>query len=646
METETKKTDVVAELNKAILSFNQGKFEDARIICDRILVEEPDNVTALNILGGSFARTEKLAQAIQVAERVCFLSPGNAVYYSNLSYLHSVMGDIPKAILVMAHAVKSDTKNTVYQAKFARMVDHLEFYKLTTETDAIKEAIGICLGNPEIDAGLFSTAWHSLLLLDPVFIKFATLTTFGDFKEQAEQVDIRELVDPLNDPFLLSGLRSLIATNAKYERIMTFLRHFFISRFDGYEAELFLPFLCALAEHCNLNEYVYSATKEEDIAADALAGKLDLSAKVDMSVLAMIALIACYKDLMRLDCADSIAKASVDSHSDAFMLLIKNTVTTAMKTREYRDTISAISSSNDPVKNVVSSSVAKQYEENPYPRWRHLEIPVLTEKQKVMGRGKAILIAGCGTGYEPLNMAVRYPEAHVLGVDLSVPSLAYGKQKADEFGIDNIEFMQADILELENLGQQFDLITCVGVLHHMEDPVEGWRKLLTCLKPDGFMKMALYSEIARQPVVLCRNWIEEQGFAATPEGIRDFRKAIMDMDAENPLRDIMNWTDFFSMSMCRDLVFHVQEQRVSLPWIESVLDDLGLCCLSMRISNPYSRKEYLSMYPDDPALNNLDHLHEYEKHNPATFRDMYQFWCCRKGSVTASRPPAWFYTSG
>jgi lantibiotic modifying enzyme len=65
----------------------------------------------------------------------------------------------------------------------------------------------------------------------------------------------------------------------------------------------------------------------------------------------------------------------------------------------------------------------------------------------------------------------------------------------------------------------------------------------------------------------------------------------------------------------------------------------------MRISNPLFRKEYLSMYPDDPALTNLDNLHDYEKHNPRTFRDMYQFWCCRKGSVTVERPPEWFYTT-
>ena len=427
---------------------------------------------------------------------------------------------------------------------------------------------------------------------------------------------------------------------------MTFFRQFFITRFDDYDAELFLPFLCALAEHCNLNEYVYRCTKQEQQMVDALEEGLSLPAKVDVSTMARIALISCYKDLMQLDCADSVAKASAGSENDAFMLLIENSISIPTKIRQYHDTISAISSSSDSVQSVVSSSVAKQYEENPYPRWRHLDIPVLTEQQRARGRGRSILIAGCGTGYEPLNMAIRYPEARILGVDLSVPSLAYGKQKAVEFGIENIEFMQADILQLGDLGQQFDLISCAGVLHHMEDPVEGWSKLLSCLKPDGIMKIALYSEVARQSVVLCRNWVKEQGFASTPGGIRDFRQAIMELDDANPLKDIMNWTDFYSMSMCRDLVFHVQEQRVTLPWIKSVLDDLQLCCLSVRISNPVFRKEYLSMYPDDPGMKNLDNLHEYETHNPATFRDMYQFWCCRNGSVTAERPPEWFYTAG
>jgi ubiquinone/menaquinone biosynthesis C-methylase UbiE len=558
--------------------------------------------------------------------------------------LHGVRGHVLKAMLAMAQAVLSDTGKTLYQIKFAQMINHLEFHKITAETAVIRKAISICMGNPGIDHGAFSTAWHSLLLLEPVFIKFAALTQDGDFKAQADKVQIGELAEPLTEPFLLLGLKSLHAVDVRLERIMTFFRRFFLVRLDGYDADPFLPFLCALAEHCNLNEHVYSCTEEEWEKINALQENLDLPANVDANTMARIALISCYKDLMQLDCAGNIEESGSVSQNAAFRLLIKNTISIPARTMEYRETIS-VNSSRDFERNVVSSAVAKQYEENPYPRWRHLDIPVLTDTLRAKGQDRKILIAGCGTGHESLNMAVHYPEAHILGVDLSVSSLAYGKQKAVDLGIDNVEFMRADLLELEDLGQQFDLISCSGVLHHMEDPVAGWSKLLTCLKPDGFMKIALYSEIARQPVVACRKWIEEQGFAATPDGIRAFRQSIMDTDAADPLREIMDWTDFFSMSMCRDLVFHVQEQRVTLPWIKAALDDLGLCCLSLRISNPVYRKEYISMYPDDPELKNLDKLHEYEKHNPRTFRDMYSFWCCRKGGIAAERLPAWFYTA-
>jgi ubiquinone/menaquinone biosynthesis C-methylase UbiE/tetratricopeptide (TPR) repeat protein len=646
LNTESKITDVAAALDEAGRKLNEGQFEDAGNMCQRILAEDPENVRALNVLGASMARTGKIGQAIAVAEKVCALSPANAVFHGNLSYLYRLNGQFLKARAALANAVLNDTENAAYQAGFSQVMEHLEFHKATAETETIKEAIRTCMANPAIDAATFSTAWHSLLLLDPVFDGLATLTGDGDFTQQAEQVNTGDLAESLADPFLLLGMRSLHARGLKFERIMTFLRRLLLSRLDECDPESFLPFLCALAEHCNLNEYVYSCTAEELAMVAVLAEGLDLAADIGPGLMARVALVACYKDPMGLACSGAIAQASVDSQNDAFTHFIRHTISIPTKTRGYLESILADSSASGSVQNAVSSSVAKQYEESPYPRWRHLEIPALSDQLRAKGRGREILVAGCGTGQEPLNLAVHYPEARVLGLDLSASSLAYGKQKAVEFGVDNVEFMQADILDIEGLGRQFDLISCSGVLHHMEDPLEGWRRLLACLKPDGYMKIALYSEAARQTVVACRNWIEEQGFAATPQGIRDFRQAIMALDADNPLTDIVNWTDFYSMSMCRDLVFHVQERRVTLPWIKSVLDDLQLSCLSMRISNPQYLKEYLSKYAGDQDLCNLDTLHEYENHNPKTFRDMYSFWCCRKESAAVARRPAWFYTEG
>ena len=107
-----------------------------------------------------------------------------------------------------------------------------------------------------------------------------------------------------------------------------------------------------------------------------------------------------------------------------------------------------------------------------------------------------ILIAGCGTGQHPLGTATRFKNSKVIAADLSLSSLAYAKRKTLELGIKNIEYMQADILDLGLLEQKFHIIESCGVLHHMDNPMEGWKTLVGCLREGGLMRIALYSELA------------------------------------------------------------------------------------------------------------------------------------------------------
>ena len=148
----------------------------------------------------------------------------------------------------------------------------------------------------------------------------------------------------------------------------------------------------------------------------------------------------------------------------------------------------------------VSSKVREQYEENPYPRWVNLgldsrpmsiakvvnEIQIKVHDQKINEVKKPeILIAGCGTGQHAIGTAARFKSSKVLAIDLSLSSLAYAKRKTAELGIKNIEYMQADILNLLHLNKQFDIIESSGVLHHMKEPLKGWSVLTDCLRPGG-----------------------------------------------------------------------------------------------------------------------------------------------------------------
>ncbi len=164
-----------------------------------------------------------------------------------------------------------------------------------------------------------------------------------------------------------------------------------------------------------------------------------------------------------------------------------------LKERELQKSIAKLT----PVEDRVSLLVQEQYEENPYPRWvettgawghptpidEYLRGQFPLAPLSALGKGGKIdiLIAGAGTGRQAVEIARQFPEARVLAVDLSVAALAYGKRKSDELRVKNIEYGQADIVEIGRLGRRFDVIYASGVLHHLADPFAGWRGLLEIL---------------------------------------------------------------------------------------------------------------------------------------------------------------------
>lgn len=76
----------------------------------------------------------------------------------------------------------------------------------------------------------------------------------------------------------------------------------------------------------------------------------------------------------------------------------------------------------------------------------------------------------------------------------------------NELGINNVELIQMDILKVNLLEEEFDIILCSGVLHHMDNPSEGLRMLFKVLKNNGFLKLGLYSELGRKDIVKARNY--------------------------------------------------------------------------------------------------------------------------------------------
>jgi SAM-dependent methyltransferase len=308
--------------------------------------------------------------------------------------------------------------------------------------------------------------------------------------------------------------------------------------------------------------------------------------------------------------------------------------------RQIRQTIPELAASDDE----ISRRVRLQYEENPYPRWTKADPPppplsfdqLLRRKlpasvfQNLDKSQIDILIAGCGTGQHAIETAQRFAGASVLAVDLSLTSLAYAKRKTLALRRTNIEYGQADILRLGALGRSFDVIESSGVLHHLADPFAGWLVLVSLLRPGGFMAIGLYSEIARADIVAARTFIAERGYQSTAADIRRCRQELVALDGGARFRHVVASVDFFSTSGCRDLLFHVQEHRLTIPQIADFVAENGLAFVGFELDH-FTLQRYLARFPNDKSMTDLACWDEFEHEQPRTFAGMYQFWVQKRG---------------
>ena len=138
------------------------------------------------------------------------------------------------------------------------------------------------------------------------------------------------------------------------------------------------------------------------------------------------------------------------------------------------------------------------------------------------------------------------------------------------------------------------------------------------------MKIGLYSELARRHIVMTREEITAEGIGSSGGEIRQFRHYLA-ASQEPHHRLLTRSPDFFSLSMLRDLIFHVQEHRFTALKIQRALDELGLKFCGFESQDIVS--EFKEFFGEKANPCDLSLWHQFEESRPRTFSAMYQFWC-------------------
>src|SRR6267142_387925 len=658
----------------AVQHFQGRRLDEAERACRDVLTFDRNHAQALHLLGLIAHQSGRPDAALDFIGRALALDSRNADCEFNMAQVLRALGRTEEAI---THLTRATELRRDYAAAHLALADiHLQLGRFAEAAPRYRRALAlkpelidvyrnlgrILLAQGNVTEALALTrralAMQDAVELRALFVQCVKELGPSDIDSELRALIARALQEGWSRPSELSALASELCGHGRalsglaedrlllalmraapvrtvaLEAVLTDARRQLLARAAMPEQtnDNLIDFACALAQQCFINEYAFALSDEESVQAGELTDTLVTAlASGGLLPALLLAAVAACTPLHSLPQANLLLQRSFPPTAEA---LIVQQVVEPRQEHEIRGAIRALTTIED----AVSRKVQRQYEDMPYPRWLtagsigqpvtidwylRSQFPAAPLRATLSHGSLDILIAGCGTGQHAIETAQRFTGGRVLAIDLSRSSLGYAIRKTRELGLANVDYAQADILKLAALGRSFDLIEVGGVLHHMRDFAEGWRALLTVLRPGGVMHVGLYSALARTDIRAARAFIAELGYGESADDIRHCRQELLRCEEGSALRNVTKYADFFTTSECRDLLFHVQEQQLSIPEIAAFLRAHGLNFLGFTGAVGHA---YRARFPADVATTDLEQWHQFETEQPMAFTGMYQFW--------------------
>lgn len=102
-------------------------------------------------------------------------------------------------------------------------------------------------------------------------------------------------------------------------------------------------------------------------------------------------------------------------------------------------------------------------------------------------KNKTVLDCGCGGG-QHINFVAPFCK-EIWGVDLNTKEIAEKNTKAHK----NVKILEGDVANLK-LNKKFDMVYCIGVLHHTDDPTKSFNNIKKFVKKGGTLIVWVYSD--------------------------------------------------------------------------------------------------------------------------------------------------------
>ncbi|MBW4518397.1 MAG: class I SAM-dependent methyltransferase [Scytolyngbya sp. HA4215-MV1] len=300
----------------------------------------------------------------------------------------------------------------------------------------------------------------------------------------------------------------------------------------------------------------------------------------------------------------------------------------------------------------ISAAVAKLYDTYPFPpeplldepppgynwRWNWITAYNFCTGRKPNRQEIRILDAGCGTGVGTEYLVHLNPQAQVVGIDLSAGALKVARERCQRSGADRVEFHHLSLYEVDQIPGSFDLINCVGVLHHLPDPIRGIQALATKLAPGGLMHVFVYAALGRWEIQLMQQAIallQGDRRGDYTDGVQVGRQIFASLPENNRLvqREKERWSLENHRDECfADMYVHPQEIDYTIASLFELIDASGLEFLGFSNPQNWQLEPLLGKAPE--LMARAEHLSDRQRYqliellNPSAITH-YEFFLAR-----------------
>jgi tetratricopeptide (TPR) repeat protein len=333
---------VAAHKNLGLILRDQGQHAESSAAFERTLALDANDPDGYKNLGLGLRKLGRLDEAIEVFERGLSHAPDDAELHVNLGLLHQRSRDTDKAFRYFRRATELAPENRFYWQCFADSFRAAQFKRFD---DRVRRDLEQCLAIDGLSHRSYSDSVARFLRLAPETEARIEAAKRGSLKLSAEEVATGRVFRAIGGSLLVRLMERAEIPDPDLEIMLTAIRRDLLwlalenSPVDDIGDQA-LAFVCALAQQCFLNEYIYLPSDDEPAAVGRLRADLERRLVYDEPV-------------QRID-ADA-----------PFGRLVKQQIVEPRVEFEIMESLPSLA----PVSDAVSRQVRAQYEENPYPRW-------------------------------------------------------------------------------------------------------------------------------------------------------------------------------------------------------------------------------------------------------------------------------------